>query len=170
MKQKTFILIAAAVAILGIAACEREEEPSGSPSGRGDTVPTVDTIPVVDTIPSDTVPAMPWYHSLVGTQWYCHQDWVVSSLHDVSDIYWEFINDSTIAQTVYEIEMNGVPMNDTIKTTFKYSYNLEELKCSIPFPNNSTEDYFLDTVQKTLTHEMPPMFTPSQEIFYLIEE
>ena len=24
--------------------------------------------------------------------------------------------------------------------------------------------------EKTLTHEMPPVFTPSQKIFYLIEE
>ena len=41
MKQKTFILIAAAVATLGIAACEREEEPMGSPSGGGGTIPAV---------------------------------------------------------------------------------------------------------------------------------
>ena len=58
MKQKTFILIAAAVATLGIAACEREEEPIGSPSGGGDTIPVVDTIPE----PELTNP-------LVGTVW-----------------------------------------------------------------------------------------------------
>ena len=172
MKTNTFFLIAAAVAALGIAACEREEEPMGSPSSRGDTVPIVDTVPVVDTIPSDTVPAMPWYHSLVGTRWYCHDDFEIPQLniHNVDDIYWDIVDDSTIRTTVYGIEFDGVPMHDTIISSIKYRYNPEELKCIISYLNNNTEEYYLDTVQKTLTYDRLPEFVPSQKVFYLIEE
>jgi hypothetical protein len=166
MKTNTFFLIAAAIATLGIAACEREEEPTGSPSVPGDTVP------VVDTIPSDTVPAMPWYHSLVGTRWYCHDDFKIPQLniHNVSDIYWDIVDDSTIRTTVYDIEFDGVPMHDTIISSIKYRYNPEELKCIISYLNNNTEEYYLDTVQKTLTYDRLPEFVHSQKVFYLIEE
>ena len=171
MKKHTFIFFAAAVVSLAIAACCKEE-PVGPASGGPDTIPTTDTIPVVDTIPMDTVTTVPWYASLVGTRWYCHDDFVMTQVgfHHVSDNYWDFVDDSTILTTVYTIELNGIPMSDTAISSVQYVYNPDELKCTLLYISGDTEDYYLDTIQKTLTCDLPPICTPSQRTYHLIEE
>ena len=171
MKKHTFIFFAAAVVSLAIAACGKEE-PVGPASGGSDTIPTTDTIPVVDTIPTDTVTAGPWYASLVGTRWYCHDDFVMTQVdfHHVSDNYWDFVDDSTIGTTVYSIEFCGIPMSDTAISSVQYVYNPDELKCTLLYISGDTEDFYLDTIQKTLTCDLPPVFVPSQKVFHLIEE
>ena len=171
MKKHTFIFFAAAVVSLAIAACCKEE-PVGPASGGPDTIPTTDTIPVVDTIPMDTVTTVPWYASLVGTRWYCHDDFVMTQVgfHHVSDNYWDFVDDSTILTTVYTIELNGIPMSDTAISSVQYVYNPDELKCTLLYISGDTEDFYLDTIQKTLTCDLPPVFVPSQKVFHLIEE
>ncbi len=164
MKQKTFILIAAAVAVLGIAACEREEEPMGSPSGGGDTIPAVDTIPVVD-----TTPAHPWYQSLVETRWLCHFDQVIGNLHDECDEYFYFIDDSTVEKTSTNCYLNGYFMDTTFVSNYSYAYYPDELKLSLIF-SSGTGDYYLDTIQKSLSIDMSNLPNWNPIVFYLIED
>ena len=164
MKQKTFILIAAAVATLGIAACEREEEPMGSPSGGGDTIPAVDTIPTVD-----TTPAHPWYQSLVGTRWLCRFDQVIGNLHDEHDEYFYFVDDSTIEWTNTNFYVNGYFMDTTFVSSHSYAYYPDELKLSLIF-SGGTKDYYLDTIQKSLSIDMSNLPNWNPIVFYLIEE
>ena len=166
MKTNTFFLIAAAVAVLGIAACEREEEPMGSPSGGGDTIPAVDTIPVVD-----TTPAHPWYQSLVGTRWFCHFDQVIGNLHDESDEYFYFIDDSTVEKTSTNCYLNGYFMDTTFVVNISYAYYPDELKLTLISRSGATEDYYLDTIQKSLTCDLSGISYPINPIvYYLIED
>ena len=167
MKTNTFFLIAAAVAVLGIAACEREEEPMGSPSGGGNTIPSVDTIPAVD-----TTPAHPWYQSLVGTRWFCHHDQVIGNLHDEHDEYFYFVDDSTVEKTRTNCYLNGYFMDTTFVNMRSYAYYLDELKLSVIF-SSGTDDYYLDTIQKSLNMDLSGIAYPyplNPIVFYLIEE
>ena len=166
MKTNTFFLIAAAVAALGIAACEREEEPMGSPSGGGDTIPAVDTIPTVD-----TTPAHPWYQSLVETRWLCHYDQVIGNLYVVEDQYFYFIDDSTVERTRTNCYLNGYFMDTTFVSNISYAYNLDELKLTLISRSGATEDYYLDTIQKSLTCDLSGISYPLNPIvYYLIED
>ena len=110
MKQKTFILIAAAVATLGIAACEREEEPVGSPSGGGNTIPVVDTIPE----PELTNP-------LVGTVWVSHlslsSQWFTSEYEERIT----FHTDST--GEWYRSVHNSFPIGGDTTIGFTYTFD-----------------------------------------------
>ena len=158
MKTNTFFLIAAAVAALGIAACEREEEPMGSPSGGGDTIPAV-----------DTTPAHPWYQSLVGTRWLCHFDQVIGNLHDEHDEYFYFVDDSTVEWTNTNCYLNGYFMDTTFVSNYSYAYYPDELKLSLIF-SSGTKDYYLDTIQKSLSIDMSNLPNWNPIVFYLIEE
>ena len=169
MRKNGFIILAAVVS-LAIAACGKEE-PDGPSSGGTDTIPTTDTIPVVDTIPTDTVPAAPWYSSLVGTHWYGHIDWMVVSLHLVEDRYMDIVDDSTFIVTRFNIEANGAPFTeDTLYTTLHYSYNPDLLEFTKISSDGETEVYTLDTIEKTLTYSLPQANGNMLTVYHLIEE
>lgn len=136
MKRTFFVLFVAAMAAMSLVSCEREEIMGGNP---------------ID----GTSPSVPWYQSLVGSLWYHHTDWQVYSMHEVNDTYWDFVDDSTFIKTVHGMVINGVPEDDTVVVSCKYRYNSDSLKCTVFFLDGSTEDYYLDTVQRTLTYTFP---------------
>lgn len=160
MKQKTFILIAAAVATLGIAACEREEEPSGSPSVRGDTVPTVDTIPVVDTIPSDTVETD---NPLVGTSWFKHFEQIMYGIRVVSD---DRITFSSASEGFWETggETTYDPWWDTT-FAITYTYNPADHRVSVitNFFEYDPVVFVYHPDENQLINEGGDVFTPAEE-------
>ena len=160
MKKHTFIFFVAAVASLAIAACGKEE-PVGPASGGSDTIPTTDTIPAVDTLP-----AAPWYSSLIGTRWYRHHDETIGSIHFLEDIYWFFIDDSTLSSTI--INLNEAIPIDTSTVLLSYTYNPNALECTLIYSAGEPEVYALDTIEKTLSSD--PTLPIDQIVFHLIEE
>ena len=136
MKRTFSVLFVAALAAMSLVSCEREEIMGGNPS-------------------SGTSPSAPWYQSLVGSLWYHHTDQQVYSMHEENDTYWDFIDDSTFIKTVHGMVINGVPQDDTVVVSCNYSYNSDSLKCTVFYLDGSTEDYYLDTVQRTLTYTFP---------------
>ena len=160
MKTNTFFLIAAAIATLGIAACEREEEPIGSPSGRGDTVPTVDTIPVVDTIPSDTVETD---NPLVGISWYSYFEQTMYGIRVVREDYITFSSASegfwkTGGETTYD------PWWDTT-FAITYTYNPTDHRVSVitNFFEDDPMEFVYHPDENQLINEGGDVFTPAEE-------
>lgn len=150
------IQLAVLVAVMGLAACEREEAPVG-----GVVTPAPDPAPAVET---------PWYESLIGTKWHSHTDiWIYAS-HMLMDRYWEFVTDSTHISTILAPEW-GEEFSETT-AELKYVYEPDSLKLSVYAPDGSTQDYRLDTVAKIFSRSMPEMeaFGYGVEEFHLVEE
>lgn len=152
MKRTTFVLLVAAMAAMGLVACEKEKSPGNNPAGGGQVAP--------------------WYQSLVDTRWYCHTDIRVHATHHEEDTFWDIIDDSTIVRTTFNTILNGIPMDDTIVVSIKYSYNPDSLVLTEFFRDGETQDYILDTVQKTLTYTFPENMPGNLEpmVFTLVEQ
>ena len=145
MKRTTFVLATAMVAVLGFAACEREE-----------------VLPQRGSNTSENIAhEAPWYATLAGTKWYSHSDIQVGPSHVVIDRYWDFLTESTFVDKIIMSDWDEV-----IEMETKYAYNQDSLKCTI-FPPEAPIDYYLDTVAKTLTYFVGAPY--DNEVFTLVE-
>ena len=155
MKKTRLIQLAALVAMIGLAACEKETAPAGN----------------VVSSTSNHAEEAPWYESLVGTKWHGHYDFWIYTHHALFDEYWELITDSTCIVTINAPElMDEFPEEDGIAEV-KYTYNPSTLRLTRYSLGDDSTVYQLDTIEKTMVNANQPEDYRYGRVFYhMVEE
>ena len=61
-------------------------------------------------------------------------------------------------------------MDTTFVVNISYAYYPDELKLTLISRSGATEDYYLDTIQKSLSMDMSTLPNWNPIVFYLIED